>query len=122
MALTRLGAEPIGRRHPVLAVGSNASPAQLRRKFAPMSQVVPITAARVKGLIVGVSAHVARAGYIPATPVAAEPLSSDLWVTWLGDDELTAMDATEPNYQRTQLDDRYPVQLTGGRVLSGCWI
>jgi hypothetical protein len=120
--LAGLGAAPMGRRHPVVAVGSNASPAQLRRKFAGLRQAVPITAAGVNGLVVGVSAHVSRAGYVPATPVAVQDITYAVWVTWLDDNELAAMDATEPNYHRVRLGAEYPVQLVGGYAVPEYWI
>lgn len=122
--LSRHGAAPMAARHPVLAVGSNGSPAQLHRKFtgAGMRPTVPITAVRVEGLIAGVSAHVNRAGYLPATPVAVAGTVSDLWVTWLDDRQLTAMDATEPNYRRLRLPAGCQARLPCGRGLPGCYV
>jgi len=107
---------------PVLAVGSNASPAQVQRKLAiaGLPTRVPITAVRVRGLAVGVSAHVSRPGYLPATPVPAAAAESDLWVVWLDPAALVAVDATEPNYERIRLPARYPVRLTTGQPVTGC--
>jgi hypothetical protein len=109
---------------PVLAVGSNASPAQLRRKLANAGPptLVPVTAVSVRGLAVGVSAHVSRPGYLPATPVPDADAESDLWVVWLDDTALTCIDATEPNYQRVRLTARYPVRLTTGQTVPECWV
>ena len=111
-------------RIPVLAVGSNASPAQVRRKMANarLPTLVPITAVNVRGLAVGISAHISRPGYLPATPVPDAGAVSNLWVVWLDADALRAMDATEPNYQRIRLSSRYAVQLTPGRPVAGCWV
>src|ERR1035438_9340912 len=66
------GVPPLARRTPILSVGSNASPAQIRRKMANagLRLVVPITRVQVHGLVAGVSAHVSKPGYVPATPVA----------------------------------------------------
>jgi hypothetical protein len=63
----------IADRFPVLAVGSNASPAQLERKFSlrGIRPVVPLVKVQVHGIIPGVSAHVSKPGYVPATCVAA---------------------------------------------------
>ena len=102
-------------RLPVIAVGSNASPAQVRAKFrrARREQVViPMTTVRVKGVVAGVSAHVSRPGYIPATPVVAEAEESRLFVLWLDSDQLGVIDATEPNYNRVVLDDRFALTET----------
>ena len=111
-------------RIPVLAVGSNASPAQVRRKMANagLPTLVPITAVSVHALAVGVSAHVSRPGYLPATPVPDPDAVSDLWVVWLDADALRAMDATEPNYRRIRLSSRYAVQLAPGQPVAGCWV
>jgi hypothetical protein len=122
--LRNAGGSPSASRVPVLAVGSNASPAQIRRKMANagLPTLVPITAASVRGLAVGVSAHVSRPGYLPATPVPDAGAVSDLWVVWLDADPLRAMDATEPNYRRIRLPARYMMQLTPGQPVAGCWV
>jgi hypothetical protein len=118
------GGPPVAALVPVLAVGSNASPAQLRRKLATagLPTLVPITSVRVSGLAVGVSAHVSRPGYLPATPVPDDDAVSDLWVVWLGAAALAAVDATEPNYERIRLPTRYPVRLTTGQPVTQCWV
>ena len=118
------GAPPVAGRTPVLSVGSNASPAQIRRKMtnAGLRPVVPITRVRVHGLAVGVSAHVSRPGYVPATPVADPAAVADMWVLWLDPEALSALDDTEPNYQRIGLSSRYPVHLLPGRPVRGCGV
>ena len=87
---------------------------------AGLPTVLPMAAVRVHGLAVGVSAHVSRPGYVPATPVADPAAVSQLWVVWLGPEALIAMDATEPNYRRTRLPSRYPVYLTSGAIVPEC--
>ena len=118
-------AVPIAGRIPVLAVGSNAAPAQVRRKLAAggSATAVPITAVNVNGLSVGVSAHVSRAGYVPATPVP-DPSSKNLlmWVTWLAQDELLTVDKTEPNYDRIRVPRFCSIRLPSGQAVSGCWL
>jgi hypothetical protein len=122
--LRAMGAPPTASRTPVLAVGSNASPAQLHRKLSNVGQptLVPITAVSVHGLAVGVSAHVSRPGYLPATPVPSADARSNLWILWLDEAELAAVDATEPNYDRVRLPDRCPVRLTTEQPVTGCWV
>jgi hypothetical protein len=101
--LAELGATPLPARHPVLAVGSNTCPAQLRRKFSGTSPVVPMMAVRVRGIAVGASAHISRPGYVPATPIPDPAADSPLWVIWPDDAQLVVLDATEPNYHRIQV-------------------
>jgi hypothetical protein len=109
-------------RIPVLAVGSNASPAQLLRKFARAGAraAVPITAVTVRGVAVGVSAHVSVPGYVPATPVPDPDAVSRLFVTWLDGDGLTVMDETEPNYDRAAVDPSCEVELAPARLIAPC--
>jgi hypothetical protein len=89
----------------VVAVGSNASPAVLSRKFAragldPTGLSRRILPVRIEGMTVSHSAHVARGGYIPATPYRSAGGGVDTSAAWLTASELAALDQTEPNYQR----------------------
>jgi hypothetical protein len=88
----------------VLAVGANAAPSVLAAKLlrAGVAGGVGMVRAEVAGLGVGHSAHVSRSGYVPAGPYAAQGASSvvGLWVT---PEQLAAIDATEPNYDRIGL-------------------
>ncbi|MCA2186299.1 hypothetical protein [Nonomuraea cavernae] len=123
--LAELGRTPMPERHPVVAVGSNASPSQLRRKFVRrgIRPVIPMTLADVAGLAPGVSAHVNRWGYVPAVPVEAPGERSRLFVLWLDDHELAVLDATEPNYDRRRLPvERHPVTLESGVRLPPCFV
>lgn len=115
---------PMASRVPVLAVGSNAAPAQIRRKLAATREptIVPVTAVTVTGLSVGVSAHVSKAGYVPATPIPDPSAESSMWVTWLTAGELAAMDKTEPNYDRIPVPRTCSVELLPGQAVSGCWL
>ncbi|MEH0542132.1 hypothetical protein QA802_03265 [Streptomyces sp. B21-105] len=107
-------------RTPVVAVGSNASPAQLRLKLAAfdVSPAVPMTRARVTGVEVGVSAHISRAGYVSASPVHAPAVTRELFVIWLDAGQLAVLDATEPNYDRVLLPaPGFRVELENGEAL-----
>jgi hypothetical protein len=113
-ALRSCGSPVMADRRPVLAVGSNASPAQIVRKLAgQVRAVVPMTYARVSGLAAGASAHVSRPGYVPAVPVLAPGSSTGLVVLWLDDEQLSAVDRTEPNYHRALLPASVTVSLPG---------
>ena len=109
--------ERLDDRTMVLAVGANAAPAVLAAKLrrAEVGGAVGMVRAEVSGLGVGHSAHVSRGGYIPAGPYAAEGVAMvvGLWVTA---EQLTAIDATEPNYERVSLRcDDYELRLETGR-------
>jgi len=84
-------------RVPVLAVGSNQSPDQLRRKFAhlPAPVAVPVTRAWLADFDVVYAAHVTRYGSIPGNLCPAPGARVRLSVTWLDPDQLAAMHATE---------------------------
>ncbi|WP_109000562.1 hypothetical protein [Streptomyces rishiriensis] len=107
-------------RTPVVAVGSNASPAQLRHKMAESGAVspIPMVRARVTGIDVGVSAHISRLGYVSASPVNAPGAARQLFVIWLDADQLATLDATEPNYDRVLLPaPGFRVELENGEAL-----
>ncbi len=86
----------------VVAVGSNAAPAVLRAKLHRhgVSTDVAVAPLQVNGIAVGHSAHVSVGGYIAAAPYAAPGRVADVHVSWFDDDQLAALDATEPNYDR----------------------
>ncbi len=115
-------------RVPVLTVGSNASPAQLRYKMTEfgIAAPVPMVRARVRGIEVGVSAHVSRAGYVSASPVKAPSAARELFVIWLDPRQLTAIDASEGvplpdgNFRRAWLPaPEVRIELPDGHVLPG---
>jgi hypothetical protein len=113
-ALRACGRPVMADRWPVLAVGSNASPAQIARKLAGrVRAVVPMTYARVTGVTPGASAHVSGPGYVPAVPVLDPGASAELVVLWLDGEQLAAVDRTEPNYHRAQLPASVTVSLPG---------
>jgi hypothetical protein len=108
-------------RHPILAVGSNGSPAQLRRKLTGHADaLLPMTYTTVHGLVSGVSAHVSRPGYVPAAPVRVAGATGSLVVLWPDDRQLAVIDATEPNYHRLPLPGTVTVSLDGAAPLGGC--
>ncbi|GAA2070389.1 hypothetical protein GCM10009801_21060 [Streptomyces albiaxialis] len=103
---------PLSGRTPVLAVGSNGAPAQVRYKFAAagVSCVVPMAPTLVEGVSVGVSAHVSPAGYVAAAPVMGDGGSSTLVLSWLDEAQLAVMDASEGrNYRRVPVPVPVPV-------------
>ncbi|WP_061298733.1 hypothetical protein [Herbidospora cretacea] len=123
--LDQLGVAPMSERHRVIAVGSNAAPSQLHRKFVnhDVRPVIPLTIADVTGIAPGVSAHINRNGYIPAAPIVVPGETSRLFVLWLDEPQFEILDATEPNYDRRLLPlDDFPVVLTSGVPLQACYV
>ncbi|HEX2418019.1 MAG TPA: hypothetical protein VHJ83_07840 [Micromonosporaceae bacterium] len=119
----RLARSPLmAERFPVLAVGSNASPGQLTHKFTSgrqVSEVVPITLVRVRGIALGHSAHISKAGYVPYVPVVGNPTAErDLFILWLDAAQLERINETEPNYLPVTVGRDNPPALleTGERV------
>lgn len=104
--LERYGAAPVADRTPVLAVGSNANPAVMLSKLraARVDTTVVFLRCRVANLAVGHSAHISAAGYLPAAPFGRRGTSTAAHLLLLEEDQITAVDATEPNYRRAQLD------------------
>lgn len=117
-------------RAPVLAVGSNACPGQLRHKLREfgIDSPIPMVRARVTGLDVGVSAHVSRLGYVSASPVRSPRALRELFVLWLDPGQLAVIDASEGvplpdgNFRRAWLpapDVR--IEPADGQVLPGAY-
>ncbi|WP_100443988.1 hypothetical protein [Glycomyces xiaoerkulensis] len=120
--LHRLGAAPIRSRTPVLAVGSNASAAQMRRKLEPLDHwAVPTTPVAVTGVAACFSAHVSAPGYVPYAPVSSEGRTNEFHLQWLEEAQLELVDATEPNYERVEVpaSESYPVRTAAGRTVPG---
>ncbi|MCW2887884.1 MAG: hypothetical protein QOE54_940 [Streptosporangiaceae bacterium] len=118
--LRGLGRPAVSERHVVVSIGSNAAPAQIHAKFTSRNVQValPMIRAEVHGIRAGVSAHVSRPGYLPATPVADPDHVCSLVLLWLDDDQLAALDDTEPNYHRVRLpSDSFTVSLPSGERL-----
>ncbi len=117
-------------RVPVLTVGSNACPGQLRHKMDHFGirTPVPMVKTRVTGIDVGVSAHVSRMGYVSASPFHAPDAVRELFVIWLDPEQLAVIDTSEGvpaphgNYGRAWLprpDVR--IELADGSTLPGAF-
>ncbi|MFF4575398.1 hypothetical protein [Streptomyces sp. NPDC001410] len=111
-------------RTPVLAVGSNACPGQLRHKMdeSGIDAAIPMVRARVTGIDVGVSAHVSVRGYVSASPVRSARCLRELFVIWLDPRQLAVIDASEPHFRRAWLpapDVR--IELPDGSALTGAF-
>ena len=107
--LASCSAKPMTDRHRVLAVGSNASPTVMHRKMAAAGVTSPLamTFTRHAGVAVGHSAHVSLPGYIAAAPYRCARCTRRFVALHLDDEQVAALDATEPNYERIQHGDSW---------------
>ncbi|MEZ5824066.1 MAG: hypothetical protein R3C97_04805 [Geminicoccaceae bacterium] len=95
-------------RQPVLAVGSNAAPEQLARKFGIDGGIIPVTRAILEDHVVVFSAHFTAYGSLPATSLQAPGARAYVFVTWLDGNQLERMHETESvgtNYDYRERDD-----------------
>ena len=81
-------------RTPIIAHGSNRSPAQLARKFGDKAEI-PVSRALLHDYDVVYSAHMTRYGAIAANLQHLPGVRAWLWVTWLTDGQLARMHETE---------------------------
>jgi hypothetical protein len=111
-------------RHPILAIGSNASPAQLGRKFAdprfsdPSSPEgsIPVLRAVVVDVDVVYGAHLAWYGSLPATLLDTTGARAHVFITWLTDRQMERMNETEGLGHAYQLRPITGVRCHGGEV------
>jgi hypothetical protein len=123
--LVRNNATQIDKRYPVVAVGSNADPQIIARKIKgynerfgeAVNDVIPFVRATMHGLSIGHLPRPSKGTYFPFTAFLedSEDTSSksvEVVVTFLDKGQLLAIDSTEPNYDRVQVDgSRYPLIL-----------
>ena len=105
-------------RVPVLAAGSNQSPEQLARKYAPphADGMIPAQRGVLHDFDVVYAAKFAGYGSIPATFHAAPGTAVTVFVLWLTASQLARMHATEAGYSYDRLS-RIRVGLEGGGAL-----
>lgn len=119
--LLRLNATSVEFRYPVVALGSNASPSQLQRKYQGrgVSTAIPVFRATLHGVDAVYSAHMSPYGAVPAAPVASAGAQVEIHVTFVDQLQLKILDDTELNYIRVRVDGgRFPLMLESGESLS----
>jgi len=89
-------------RQAVVAIGSNASPAVMHRKFTRLevSTTVPMLAGDLAGVGLGHIPRVNPAGYVAAVPLVAPGGRTAVVVSLLTPAQADALDATEQSYAR----------------------
>jgi len=106
---------------PVLALGSNASPEQLGRKFANFSRVrIPVVYCTLRDFDVGYAPLITSYGSVPATLIPSAGTAVSAAVTYLSTELLEAMHATEGAYELRELR-QIDLLLDGGRQQSTIW-
>ncbi|RMF13355.1 MAG: hypothetical protein D6757_08135 [Alphaproteobacteria bacterium] len=90
------GIAGLARRHAVLACGSNQSPERLARKFRDCRDaLVPVTRITIHEHAVFHAAVLTRYGAVAATIASCPGAAADIAITWLTDEQLAVMNATE---------------------------
>lgn len=111
-AIERFSA-PVAGRVPLLAIGSNASPETLQRKFAHFADVADRTALVVTGRLhdfdVGFAAQPALYGALPATIFPSPGTAVATALLWLTPTQFTQLTWSELSYQLGRLRTRFTV-------------
>jgi hypothetical protein len=110
-------------RVPVIACGSNQSPAQLARKYHGTDAEFLVMRGWLNGFDAVYSAHITSYGSVAATLQHMSGAAVSLSVMWLDADQLVRMHATESpgeNYVYTRLD-RLELDLEGGATMTTSW-
>lgn len=114
--LEQHGGLPLENRYAVLAVGSNACPGRLLEKFGDSIDVsIPVLRAQCEDIISLYMPWITLYGAIPATVVRQLGVKSQLWLTFLENNQFTMMNATEQlgeTYSLVRLPD--PILLEEG--------
>lgn len=109
---------------PVAAVGSNASPSQLSRKFPPdgaVTEAIPVLYTEIRDFDSVYAARVSKYGSIPATPYPSPGTSIRVHVTFLNGRQLERMNSTESlgvGYDLVEMPGGSFPELPGRRVLT----
>lgn len=118
IARSRVPARPVR----LLSYGANASPVELARKLAGHEPVVPVALTEIGDLDVVFSAHASPRGGLGAAVQRSPGTWIQVALTYLHDDLVPLIDATEPNYRRMAMPGRdveFYVSKHGCLVLDG---
>lgn len=124
------GLEPLEERIPVLAVGSNASPAQLVHKFSStgVSPIIPSFRCRIQGKAVGFVPSISPLGYVPATLVTgSQSESAEIFIQFMSRVQVEVIDRSEGVAEHETLDSyervwvESDIQLDLGPKLTGAF-
>lgn len=109
-ALRGHGVPDLAARTAVLAIGSNACAAVVLRKLGSVGvdTSVPFMTGVAAGISVGHSAHRSVTGFIPAAPSPTAGSRNTFIINMFSDEQLAAIDGTEPNYRRITVGCEVP--------------
>lgn len=106
-------AAPDGERLPLLAIGSNAAPETLRRKFAhfpdPADRTVLAVHGRLQEFDVGFAAQPALYGALPATIFPSPGTAVEAMLLWVTPTQFTQLTWSELSYRLGRLRTRFEV-------------
>jgi hypothetical protein len=112
-------AAPDGERLPLLAIGSNAAPETLQRKFAhfpdPADRTVLAVHGRLHEFDVGFAAHPALYGALPATIFPSPGTAVAALLLWVTPTQFTQLTWSELSYRLGRLRTRFDVDDAGER-------
>ena len=112
-------AAPDGERLPLLAIGSNAAPETLQRKFAHFPDEADRTVLAVHGRLhefdVGYAAQPALYGALPATIFPSAGTAVETMLLWVTPTQFTQLTWSELSYRLGRLRTRFDVDDAGDR-------
>ena len=92
-------------RTAVLAVGSNRAPSRLAQKFLGVNDSsIPVQCAWLKDFDIVYAAQLSSYGAVPAMLQRAPGVTVELAITWLNDEQLEIMHATEGGYYYAEIE------------------
>ncbi len=104
--LPRLADPDLSGRTALVAYGANCAPRVLARKLrAAPPDPLPMICAELLGFDVVYSAHISPYGAVPSTLQRSSGTHAPVHVAYPTDAQLTALTATEPNYELRELTD-----------------
>lgn len=104
-------------RLPLLAIGSNAAPTAVERKFGhfedPEDRTVLVLSGHLHDFDIGVAPHPALYGSLPATPFPSPGTAVRAALLWVTPAQFTQLTWSELSYRLGRLDTRFEVDEGG---------
>ena len=123
MHLEQTGAIEVDKRHPVVAVGSNAYARQITDKFAgtQCDDTIPLFPCVTRAISVCFCPFYASKGYVPATASKSKGHLAHVWLQLLTDEQFDIVTATEGNYSLVWIaGEEAGLTTNSGHAIGGC--